>query len=185
MIFLFATVAVIIIISFYAVTIYNSLVNIKNQVSKAWANIDVVLKQRFDEIPQLIEVINQYVQHEKNIITQLTNARTLYGKANSPNEKIKASSELSLALQGIMSIGENYPELKSNTNFMQLQTRISELEEMLTHRREFYNEAVNIFNTRIEQLPDVFVARMLNYTPKVYFEVASSEKIRPNLKINV
>jgi LemA protein len=170
---------------FYFITINNTLVALKNQVQKAWANIDVILKQRFDEIPQLIEIINQYLQHEKNILNQVILARNMYGKARNEGEKIKASQELTGAFNGIMAIGENYPDLKSNNNYVQLQNRISELEEALAHRREFYNDAVNSYNTTIEQFPASIIAGMANYRQKDFYEIAEFEKARPSLKTNV
>lgn len=170
---------------FYFIQINNSLVLLKNQVQKAWSNIDIILKQRFDEIPQLIEIINQYLTHEKKIIEQVVLARMLYGQAKSENDKIKASQQLSGALGGMVAIGENYPELKSNANFVQLQSRLSELEEALAHRREHYNDAVTHYNTLIEQFPSSIIAQMGHYRTKRLFEVTESEKIRPSLKTNV
>jgi LemA protein len=170
---------------FYFITVNNSLVTLKNQVQKSWANIDVILKQRFDEVPQLIEIINQYLQHEKNILNQVIEARSLYGHAKSENDKIKANQQLSNAFSGIIAIGENYPDLKSNNNYVQLQKRISELEESLAHRRETYNDAVTNLNTMIEQFPSSIVASMANYRPKHLFEVSINEKSRPSLKTNV
>lgn len=177
--------AFLVIFIFYFITVKNTLVAMKNQVQKAWANIDVILKQRFDEIPQLIDIINQYLQHEKNILQQVINARTMYGKARTEGEKIKASQELTGAFNGIMAIGEGYPELKSNNNYVQLQTRISELEESLAHRREFYNDSVNNYNTAIEQFPASIVAGMSGYAQKDFYEIAEFEKKRPSLKTNV
>jgi LemA protein len=170
---------------FYFINVNNSLVSLKNQVQKAWSNIDVILKQRFDEIPQLIEIINQYLQHEKNILNQVIQARTMYGQAKTEGDKIKASQQLSGAFNGIMAIGEGYPELKSNVSFTQLQNRISELEESLAHRREFYNDAVTNYNTLIEQFPSSIIAGMNNYHEKTLYEVADFEKVRPSLKTNV
>jgi LemA protein len=185
MVGLFIIGALVLAFVFFAITTNNSLVALKNQVNQAWANIDVILKQRFDEIPQLIEIINQFVTHEKNIISNLTNARINYGKAKSIDDKIQASSQLSLALSGVIAIGENYPELKSSENFVKLQERISSLEENLAHRREFYNDAVSTFNTRIEQFPDSFFAKQLGYRQKHFFEVNEFEKVKPSLKINI
>ena len=169
---------------FYFITVNNSLVTLKNQVQKSWANIDVILKQRFDEIPQLIEILNQYITHEKNILNQVIQARTMYGQARNENEKIKASQQLTNAFNGIIAIAEAYPELKSNNNFTQLQSRVSELEESLTHRREHYNDTVTNYNTLIEQFPSSIVANMSNHKIKNLFEVAHSEKAKPSLKIN-
>jgi LemA protein len=167
------------------VGIYNGLVRLKNQVERAWANIDVLLKQRFDEIPQLVQVIEQYSNYEAGLLQKIADARANYGQSKSIGDKIQASQEMSLALKGIFAIGEAYPELKANQNFIQLQSRVSELENMIADRRESYNEAVTNFNTRIEQFPDVFAARFLNYRAQELYQVAESEKALPNLKMKL
>ena len=164
---------------------YNGLVFLRTQLERAWSNIDVVLKQRYDEIPQLIQVVEQYAGYEAGVLKELATARTHYGQAQSIPEKIDASKEMSLALRGVMAIGEAYPELKSNQNFSQLQKRISDLENTIADRRESYNEAVANFNTRIEQFPDLFAARMLNYQRQQMFEAAAQEKTIPSVKMNL
>ncbi len=168
-----------------AVNIYNGLVGLRNQLERAWSNIDVILKQRFDEIPQLIQVIEQYANYEAGVIKTLVDARAHYGSARNVDSKIEASKEMSLALQGVIAIGENYPDLKANQNFIQLQSRISGLEEQIAHRRESYNEVVANFNTRIDQFPDVFAARILNYQRQTLFEATAAEKVAPSLKMNL
>lgn len=168
-----------------AVGIYNNLIRLRNQLERAWANIDVILKQRYDEIPQLVQVIEQFSQFEANVIEKLVSARAHYGEARSNTDKMAASSEISMALKGVMAIGEAYPDLKSNQNFMQLQTRISQLENTLSDRREGYNDTVANFNTRIDQFPDVLLARMLNYNRQTMFEVAAAERQAPSLKMNL
>src|ERR1700752_2656237 len=110
---------------FMGIGMYNGLVPLRNQVERAWANIDVILKQRYDELPQLIQVIEQYVGHESDMLKTLAEARTRYGQAQSVTDKIQASQEMSFALRGIGAIGEAYPQLLSNQNFQQLQTRVS------------------------------------------------------------
>lgn len=167
------------------VTIYNALVSLRAQVERAWSNIDVILKQRFDELPQLIQVVEQYASYEAGVIKEIAEARTRYGSSNSVSEKIQASNEISMALRGVFAIGEAYPELKANQQFMQLQSRISSLESTIADRRETYNDAVTNFNTRIEQFPDVFAARFLDYERQDLFEVADKEKVVPNLKMNL
>lgn len=167
------------------VNIYNGLVQLRAQLERTWSNIDVILKQRYDELPQLIQVIEQYAGYEAGVLKELVKARAHYGSAQSVTEKIQASQEMSLALKGIMAIGEAYPDLKANQNFTQLQNRISQLESTLADRRESYNEAVANFNTRIEQFPDVFAARMLNYRRQQMFQVAEQERAAPNLKMNL
>lgn len=167
------------------VNIYNALVSLRAQVERAWSNIDVILKQRFDELPQLIQVIEQYASYEAGVLQQIADARTRYGASHSVGEKIQASNEISMALRGVFAIGEAYPELKANEQFVQLQTRISQLESTIADRRETYNDAVTNFNTRIEQFPDVFAARFLDYERQDLFVVAEQEKVAPNLKMNL
>lgn len=164
---------------------YNGLIFLRTQLERAWSNIDVVLKQRYDEIPQLIQVIEQYATYESSVIKQIVEARTRYGSARSVEEKIEASQGLSLALGGIMALGEAYPDLKSNQNFTHLQKRVSELENTISDRRESYNDAVANFNTRIEQFPDLFAAQLLNYKRQKHFEASEQERTIPSLKMNL
>ena len=168
-----------------AVGMYNGLISLRNQLERAWSNIDVILKQRYDEIPQLIQVIEQYAGYESGLLQKLAEARKHYGAAQSIPDKIKASQEMSLALSGVMAIGEAYPELKANQNFVQLQSRISQLENSIADRREAYNEAVTNFNTRIDQFPDLFAARLLNYSRQEFFKVTEAERTAPSLKMNL
>jgi LemA protein len=168
-----------------AINSYNGLIRLRNQLERAWSNIDVVLKQRFEEIPQLIQIIEQYTSYEGSVIKHLVEARANYGSARSVPEKIKASQDMSFALSGVMAIGEQYPELKSNENFRQLQERISSLENAIADRRETYNDAVATFNTRIDQFPDVFAARFLNYQRQDLFKALMEEREKPNLKMNI
>jgi len=167
------------------INIYNGLVSLRNQVERAWSNIDVILKQRYDEIPQLIQVIEQYAGYEVGVLKELITARTHYGSAQSVSEKIHASQEISLALRGVMAIGEGYPDLKANQNFIQLQTRVSQLESSIADRRESYNESVANFNSRIEQFPDVFAAQMLQYKRRELFQAQEQERSAPSLKMNI
>ncbi|MFM6929530.1 MAG: LemA family protein [Bdellovibrio sp.] len=173
------------VILFMAVSVYNSLVSLKQQIDRAWANIEVVLKQRFDEIPQLIEVIEQYASYEQNTLKKVIEARNQFVSAKSMENKIAASNEMSLALQGIVALGEAYPELKANSSFVQLQGRISELEGLIADRREFFNETVTNYNTRIYQIPDMFFARMLGYSEKLLYRPPTSETTRPSLKMDI
>lgn len=164
--------------------IYNNLVSLRNQVDRAWSNIDIILKQRFDEIPQLLELIEQYVKYEKSILERLIEARENYGQAKTVDAKISVSKALSSAFRGILALGEAYPELKSNNQFLQLQNRVSDLESQLSDRRELYNETVTNLNTRIAQIPDNFFAGMLGYQPLALYQVDAVEKTRPSLKVN-
>ena len=178
-IFLFGALAV----AGYFITIYNGLISLKENIKKSWSNIDVILKQRHDELPKLISVCESYSEFEKGVLDRLMKAREKYFKAKGVTNKSEASNEVTAALQGIFALAESYPDLKTNKNFMQLQDRISHLEETLADRREFYNDSVNNYNIRIKQIPDVLVAGMLNYQDEEMFKV--SQKEREDVKIDI
>jgi LemA protein len=169
----------------YVFMIYNGLISLKENISKSWANIDVILKQRHDELPKLISVCESFAEFEKGILDRVMKAREKYFKAGSVGSKAKASSEVTAALQGLFAIAENYPDIKSNEHFMQLQTRISHLEESLADRREFYNDSVNNYNIRIQQIPDVFVASFLRYQKEELFQVSEEERKDVEIEIKV
>jgi LemA protein len=160
----------------YLVTIYNSLVRLKNDIDKAWANIDVLLKQRHDELPKLIETCKGYMQYEQKTFQLITEARTSFMKAGTVGEKAQADNMISGALKSLFAVAENYPELKANNDFMQLQKRISELEEKIADRREFFNDDVNTYNIRIQQLPDVFIAHLMSLQRKDLFKVEEEDR---------
>lgn len=178
-------VGIIVVVIFAFVSVYNSLIRLKNQIDRSWANIEVILKQRFDEIPQLIQILEQYVGYENRILTKLMEARKNFGAAQNVKDKMDSSTRATQAFSGLLALGESYPELKSNANFTQLQGRISDLENQLSDRRESYNETVTNFNTRIQQIPDVIVASALSYTPRELFKVSDEEKQKPSLKLNL
>lgn len=170
-------------IVFMLINIYNSLLVVKENVNKSWANIDVILKQRYDEIPQLIKICEQYVQFEQGMVNRIMSARERTIQGKSVQDKATASSDLSSGLGGLLALGESNPELKSNENFMQIQSRLSSLEESLADRRELYNDSVNINNTRIQQIPGVFLAGILGMDRKEMFKVSESERGLPDLNI--
>lgn len=168
-----------------AIGIYNSLVALEANTKKAWANIDVILKQRYDQIPQLLSICEQYVKYEKEMIDRIMSAREKMVSGKSITEKADGLNEVNSALGGLLALGENYPELKANESFNNIQEAISSLEERIADRREFYNDSVNIYNIRIKQIPDVFFARILGYFDKELFEVQEIEKQIPNLKMKL
>ena len=177
----FAVLAVVLI---YAVTIYNGLVNLKHAVSQAWSNIDVILKQRHDELPKLVETCKQYMQFEKETLEKVMQARS---GANTAREKgdVKgvgsAEGMLRGALGNIVATVEAYPDLKANQSIQQLLGRITGLENAIADRREFYNEAVNRNNVRIEEFPDLIVARLFNFKDKDLLEFDAGEIADVNL----
>ena len=160
----------------YIITIYNGLIKLKNNIKKSWANIDVLLKQRSDELPKLIATVKGYMKHEKEVLENLTKARTNFLNANTVAETAAADNMISGALKSLFAVAENYPNLKANENFMQLQNRISGIENEIADRREFYNDSVNQYNIRIQSIPDVIVARMMGYNDEEMFEVAETDK---------
>jgi LemA protein len=172
-------VAVLLVIAVYGIMIFNSLVQVKHNVSKAWANIDVQLKQRHDEIPKLVEVCRQYRDFEQATLQRVIEARSrVFQASQSQNMAALGQAETALraGLASLFAVAEAYPDLKTNEQFMNLQTRISALENAIADRREFYNESVNINNVRIEQFPDTIVAHMFDFPPRQLLEFQDEEK---------
>ena len=157
-------------------TVYNVLIQVKENIKKSWANIDVLLMQRSDEIPKLIKVLKSFVKHEKKMFDNVMDARTSYLGASSVSEKADADSRMSEALKSVFALSEAYPELGSNDNFLKLQERISGLENEIADRRELYNESVNNYNIRIQSLPDMFIANTLGLPQEVMFKVDENKK---------
>ena len=160
----------------YLATLYNGLIAVKNNVDKAWANIDVLLKQRHDELPNLLEVCKGYMKYEADTLQRVTQARNAYAEASTVDQKVQASTDMTAALGRLIATAENYPDLKANANFMQLQGRITELESEIADRREFYNDSVNTFNIRIQEMPDAILAGNMNLHPRQMFQVAEVDK---------
>ncbi len=169
----------------YSVTLYNTLVSLKHGVSKAWANIDVLLKQRHDELPKLVEVCKQYKQFEQETLQRVIAARSQVQSAREEQDIAalgKAEGMMRASLGGLFAVAEAYPELKANQHFMQLQTRITGLENGIADRRELYNESVNIYNVGIEQFPAVLIASMFAYAEKALLEFSTAEKADVDMK---
>ena len=169
----------------YGVVTYNGLVQLKHNIAKAWANIDVLLKQRHDELPKLVEVCRQYKQFEQETLARVTEARARVAKAREAHDVPAlgaAENLLRAGLGQIFAVAEAYPELKANEHFMQLQTRITALENSIADRREWYNESVNLHNVRIEQFPDLIIARMFSYTEQPLLQFSVAEKADVDLK---
>lgn len=161
----------------YVVMLYNGLIGLRNDIDKAWANIDVLLKQRHDELPRLVDVCKGYMQYERETLQTLAEARSKYALASTIAQKAAASGSLSASVQKLFAVAENYPGLKANVSFLELQKRISELENQISDRREFYNDAINVFNTRIQQVPDSWLAPLMGLTPRSMFQVTAAERI--------
>ena len=148
----------------YGISIYNGLVAVKHQVEQAWSNIDVLLRQRHDELPKLIDVVKGYGAYERDVLEKVTMLRARQSGGSPDATRLAAEDELSHAVTRILATAEAYPDLKASATYLELQQRISRLEEQIAHRREFYNAAVNLNNVRTEQLPDMVLAPMAGLT---------------------
>lgn len=176
---------VMIVLVLYGVMIYNNLVSLKHNVSKSWSNIDVLLKQRHDELPKLVEICKQYMGYEQETLEKVMRARSAVAAAREGHNIPalgEAETQLRLGLGNLFAVAEAYPDLKANTQFQHLQTRVTELENGIADRREYYNESVNLNNVRIEQFPDVIIAKQFNFGPFELLEFSEEEKADVNLK---
>ncbi len=162
--------------------LYNALIRVKNQVENAWAQIDVQLKRRADLIPNLIETVKGYVKHEKGVLTEVTKARTQLMQADSVKGKAQADNMLAGTLKSLFAVAENYPDLKANQNFLQLQEELSGTENKVAYARQHYNDMVMKFNTKIQLFPNNIFAGMLSFTKKDSFEASAQE--RENVKVS-
>ena len=170
---------IVVVVLFYGISLYNHLVNVKHAVAKAWANIDVRLKQRHEELPKLVEVCKQYKQFEQSTLQKVIEARSQVQAARERQDIPalgQAEGILRTGLGSIFAVAEAYPELKANENFMQLQTRITSLENGIADRRELYNESVNINNVQIEVFPASIIARLFSFGEKPLLEFSAAEK---------
>jgi LemA protein len=179
---LFAIIALIVV---YGIMVYNSLVSVKHNVSKAWANIDVLLKQRHDELPKLVETCKQFMRHEKDTLEAVMKARSSVFAANQSHDLAalgNAESQLRQGLMQLFAVAEAYPDLKASASFRSLEARITSLENAISDRREFYNDCVNTNNIRLEEFPDLFIARFFNFEPFELLEFAQEETANVDLR---
>ena len=172
---------IVVVIVLFIILLYNSLIRLRNQVKNSWAQIDVQLKRRNDLIPNLIETVKGYMKHEKGVLENITKARSAVLAAETIEEKGKASNMLSKTLKSLFAVSENYPQLKANENFLQLQEELAGTENKIAYSRQFYNDIVMVFNTKIEVFPNNIFANMLNFKREALFEVAEAEK--KNVKV--
>lgn len=169
----------------YGITLYNGLVSLKHAVARAWANIDVLLKQRHDELPKLVEVCRQYKEFEQATLARVIDARSQVHSARERGDIPAlgaAEGQLRAGLGRLFAVAEAYPELRANENFMQLQARITQLENAIADRRELYNEAVNVNNVRVEQFPDSVVAGLFKFELRPLLEFSAVEKADVDMK---
>jgi LemA protein len=165
----------------WAIAVYNGLITLKNRVDEAWSDIDVQLKRRYDLIPNLINTVKGYAAHEKEVFEKVTEARTRAMNAGSGQEKADAENALSGTLKTLFAVSENYPDLKANQNFLELQRELTDTEDKIQASRRFYNGNVRDFNIKIQVFPNNIFAGMLGFSKRDFFEAAEGEK--ENVKV--
>lgn len=181
-VFLLITVVIVVLLLWVAGT-YNGLIRLRNQVENAWAQIDVQLKRRIDLIPNLVETVRGYAKHERETFENVTKARNMAMSAKGVGERAEAENFLSSTLKSLFAVSEAYPELKANENFIRLQEELTSTENKISFSRQFYNDSVMTFNTRIELFPINIIAGLLNFARREFFEVKSeAERAAPQVK---
>ncbi len=172
---------VVVLLILYVISVYNSLVSLRNKVNDQASQIDVELKRRFDLIPNLVETVKGYTKHEKETLEEVVKARNSYVSADSLSGQLKADGELTNAISKLFALSEAYPDLKANENFIQLQSELSEIEQKIVYARQFYNDSVLKLNNKIEMFPSNIIAGMFNFTKREFFEANANE--RENVKV--
>ena len=172
---------IIALLAFYVISTYNGLIQARNKVKDQFSQIDVQLKRRFDLIPNLVETVKGYAKHESETLEKVIQARNNYANAKTEAEKVEASNEMSRGVMNIMALAESYPELKANTNFMDLQNQLKEVEDKIGYARQFYNDTVLMYNNKVEMFPGNLIASMFNFKKEVFFE--ANEKERENVQV--
>ena len=174
---------IIILLVIVIIGMYNNLVRLRQKVRNSWSQIDVQLQRRFDLIPNLVETVKGYMKHEDEVLTKVAELRTSWAGASSVAEKANLDNELSGALKTIMAVSENYPDLKANQNFSELQQELQNTENKISFSRQFYNDSVTMYNTKLEVVPSNIIASMFGFKPEELFKVESDEN-RKNVKIS-
>ena len=174
---------IIIVILVVVALMYNGLISSRNRVKNAWSQIDVQLQRRFDLIPNLVETVKGYMDHEESVLTKVTELRTSWANASTVSKKAELDSELSGALKTIMAVSENYPDLKSSKNFTELQEELRSTEDKIAYARQFYNDTVTMYNTKLEVIPSNIVASLFGFKPEELFKTDSAEA-RNNVQVD-
>lgn len=171
-----------ILLALYIMTVYNTLVRNKNDVEEGFSTMDVYLKKRYDLIPNLVETVKGYAKHEQETLTKVIEARNMAMASSTVEDKLKNENALTGTLKSLFALSENYPELKANQNFIDLQNQLKSIETDIANARKYYNGVVKVFNNRIEVFPSNLVARIFKFTKKPMFEVDSGEE-RKNVQV--
>ena len=175
--------AIIVILIIAIIGMYNSLVQSRIKVDNAWSQIDVQLQRRFDLIPNFVETVKGYMEHEKATFEKIANLRTSWANSSSVSEKAALDNQLSDALKTIMAVSENYPDLKANQNFSELSEELRNTENKISFSRQFYNDTVTIYNTKLEVFPSNIIANIFKFKPRDLF-TADNDEARKNVKVN-
>lgn len=173
----------VVILAVFLIKVYNDLVQVRQRVQNAWAQVNVQLKRRYDLIPNLVGAVKGYAQHEKSTLERVTQARNMAMNAGNIQEQMQAENMLSNALRSLFAVAEAYPELKANANFMQLQNELTDTEGKIAYARQFYNDTVQKFNTKIELFPTNLVAGMLGFSMVDYFNLQGEYEARQAVKV--
>ena len=176
MIAIIIVIAIIVILALIVMGSYNGLVKTKNQAEEAFSTMDVYMKKRYDLIPNLVETVKGYASHESQTLEKVTAARNAAMTASSIDEKLKNENALTGTLKSLFAVAESYPDLKANTNFMDLQRQLQTIEEDIANSRKYYNASVKNLNNKIEMFPSSIIAGMFHFEKKPYFEVSSQEE---------
>lgn len=175
-------IVVVVLIIVYLISAYNGLVRLRNMVKDQWAQIDVYIKKRADLIPNLVETVKGYASHEKETLDAVITARNKAVNAGTPEAEMQANNELSQTLGRLFAIAESYPDLKANTNFLDLQNNLNDVEQKIAYARQFYNDAVMKYKNKIEMFPTNIVAGMFGFKPEAFFEASEADKEVPQVK---
>ncbi len=175
--------AIVVLLILFIISVYNNLVTLRQRVKNAFGQMDVQLQRRFDLIPNLVETVKGYMTHESDTLTKIAELRTAWAGAKTVDEKAKLDNELSSSLKTIMAVAESYPDLKANQNFSSLQNELTETEDKISYSRQFYNDTVTRYNTKLELFPSNIVAGMFHFTAESLFEVDNAEA-RKNVKVD-
>lgn len=173
---------VLVLIILWAISVYNSLVALRNRVKDQWAQIDVQLKRRFDLIPNLVETVKGYTKHESETLEAVIKARNTYVSATVPEEQMKADGELTKAISKLFALTESYPELKANTNFQALQQELTETESKIAAARQFYNDTVMVYNNKVSMVPSNIIAGLFKFNKEAFFEANETERQNVQVK---
>lgn len=174
---------IVVVLIIAVIGMYNSLVQSKIKVDNAWSQIDVQLQRRFDLIPNFVETVKGYMTHEKETFEKIASLRTSWANANSVSEKADLDNQLSTTLKTIMAVSENYPELKANQNFSELSEELRNTENKISFSRQFYNDTVTMYNTKLQVFPSNIIAGMFNFKAHDLFK-AESDEARRNVKVD-